>query len=170
MQHINYCVVVVLLLSAVLAVLSFLHLQVLKRLCSQGLSQEIAGLLAECLWVRKEEIRDELVRQSCAISHSYLADYDWKMKVWPCYQIILQYITPLSLSPLSPLFFSLALMKLVLSSDKLSSVQEPLVSLHLDLNEEGEKRSEDIELSKEELGKLISSLDTANKAVLQLRT
>ena len=73
-----------LLFFFVLNVLTFLQiipLQVLKRLCSQGLSQEIASLLAECLWVRREEIRDELVRRSCAISHSFLADYDWKMKV-----------------------------------------------------------------------------------------
>lgn len=160
--------------------LLLLFWQVLERLCSRGLSQELGSLLAECLWVRREEVKKELVRESCAISHSFLADYDWKMKVWPCLKgsaTILTALSPsLSPSPFLPLpptvslSLSLALVQLVLSSDKLSSVQEPLLSLHLDLNEEGERKSEDIEFSKEELAKLISSLDSANKTMLQLRT
>ena len=58
----------------------------------------------------------------------------------------------------------------MLSSDKLGSVQEPLLSLDLEIMEDNKKRLESVELSKEELAKLISSLEAANKAVLQLRT
>ena len=58
----------------------------------------------------------------------------------------------------------------MLSSDKLGSVQEPLLSLDLEIMEDKKKRLESVELSKEELAKLISSLEAANKAVLQLRT
>ena len=59
---------------------------------------------------------------------------------------------------------------MVLASDKLGSMQEPLLSLDLHLNEAGEKKTENIELSRDELTQLIASLEAANKVVLQLRT
>ena len=59
---------------------------------------------------------------------------------------------------------------MVLSSDKLGSVQQPLLSLDLEIREDGGRTRESVELSKEELGKLIASLEAANRAVLQLRT
>ena len=44
------------------------------------MGEGVAEVLVECLWVRKEEVREQLVRDSCAISHSTLLDYDWRMK------------------------------------------------------------------------------------------
>ncbi|XP_041453959.1 COMM domain-containing protein 8-like [Lytechinus variegatus] len=61
-------------------------------------------------------------------------------------------------------------LKLAMSSDKISSVQEPLVSLDLSLTEDGTNRLVSLELDKQELQKLVSSLETANRAVLQLKT
>ncbi|XP_789228.1 COMM domain-containing protein 8 [Strongylocentrotus purpuratus] len=61
-------------------------------------------------------------------------------------------------------------LKLAMSSDKISSVQEPLVNLDLSLMEDGTNRLVSLELDKEELRKLVSSLETANRAVLQLKT
>lgn len=62
------------------------------------------------------------------------------------------------------------LFQLALSSDKLGSLQEPLFSLDLHINEGGVRNTENIELSKDELRNLVSALDSANKVVLQLRT
>lgn len=49
-------------------------------------------------------------------------------------------------------------------------MQEPLLSLDLTLNEGGRKRNENLELSQDELDRLVSSLEAANKVVLQLRS
>nr|XP_058952180.1 COMM domain-containing protein 8-like [Pocillopora verrucosa] len=59
--------------------------------------------------------------------------------------------------------------KMTMSSDKLASVKEPTVTLDFDVNESGKDRNVSVELSKEELDNLISSLDAANKVVMQLR-
>ncbi|XP_077093474.1 COMM domain-containing protein 8 [Siphateles boraxobius] len=60
-------------------------------------------------------------------------------------------------------------LKLALSSDKLSALNTPLLNLSLDLKENGLQRSVNIEMNKEELQTLISSLEAANKVVLQLK-
>ncbi|KAG7281689.1 hypothetical protein CRUP_008064 [Coryphaenoides rupestris] len=61
-------------------------------------------------------------------------------------------------------------LKLVLSSDKISSLQTPLLNLSLYVREDGALRPVSIEMSREELHTLISSLEAANKVVvLQLK-
>ncbi|KAM9354545.1 COMM domain-containing protein 8 [Pholidichthys leucotaenia] len=60
-------------------------------------------------------------------------------------------------------------LKLALSSDKISSLHTPLLSLSLDVRENGVLRPVTMELNREELGTLISSLEAANKVVLQLK-
>ena len=50
-----------------------------------------------------------------------------------------------------------------MSSDKLGSIQQPVVSVDLDLCEGGETRKENVELSKDELEQFITSLEAANK-------
>ena len=50
-----------------------------------------------------------------------------------------------------------------MSSSQLSSIQKPILSLDLDLTENGERRQCDLELSKDELAELVSSLEAANK-------
>ncbi|XP_055290920.1 COMM domain-containing protein 8 [Moschus berezovskii] len=59
--------------------------------------------------------------------------------------------------------------KLALSSDKIASLQMPLLNLHLDVKENGEVKPYSVEMSKEELQNLIDSLEAANKVVLQLK-
>ena len=53
--------------------------------------------------------------------------------------------------------------QLVMSSDKLGSIQRPVLDLDLDISESGHKRKEHLELSREELEALLSSLDAAGK-------
>ena len=53
--------------------------------------------------------------------------------------------------------------QLVMSSDKLGSIQHPVLDLDLDISESGHKRKEHLELSREELEALLSSLDAAGK-------
>ncbi|XP_019744393.1 COMM domain-containing protein 8 [Hippocampus comes] len=60
-------------------------------------------------------------------------------------------------------------LKLALSSDKISALQTPLLSLSLDVRENGTLNSFSMEMNKEELNTLISSLDAANKVLLQLK-
>lgn len=54
-------------------------------------------------------------------------------------------------------------LQLALSSDKISSLHTPLLSLNLDVRENGALQSVTVEMNKEELSTLISSLETANK-------
>lgn len=60
-------------------------------------------------------------------------------------------------------------LKLALSSDKISSLHTPLLSLSLDVKENGLLRPITIEMNREELSTLIGSLEGANKVVLQLK-
>lgn len=60
-------------------------------------------------------------------------------------------------------------LKLALSSDKISSLQTPLLSLSLDVREKGALRPVTIEMTREELNTLINSLEAANKVMLQLK-
>ncbi|XP_041810042.1 COMM domain-containing protein 8 [Chelmon rostratus] len=60
-------------------------------------------------------------------------------------------------------------LKLALSSDKISALHTPLLALSLDLRENGALQSVTMEMSREELNTLISSLEAANKVVLQLK-
>lgn len=57
----------------------------------------------------------------------------------------------------------LSVLQLALSSDKISSLNTPLLSLSLDVRENGALRPVAVEMNKEELSALISSLEAANK-------
>lgn len=52
-----------------------------KKIQALGVTPEISEVVATCLWVRKEEIRTQLIKDSCNISQSKLQDFDWKLKV-----------------------------------------------------------------------------------------
>lgn len=60
-------------------------------------------------------------------------------------------------------------MKLALSSDKLSFLHTPLLTITLDVKENGKPRPVTIEMNREELQTLISAMEAANKVVLQLK-
>ncbi|XP_071327273.1 COMM domain-containing protein 8 [Trachinotus anak] len=60
-------------------------------------------------------------------------------------------------------------LKVALSSDKISSLHTPLLSLSLDLRQDGALRPIAMEMNREELNILISSLEAANKVMLQLK-
>lgn len=52
---------------------------------------------------------------------------------------------------------------MALSSDKIASVQEPITSLDLDVQSQQGQQVHSIELNREDLKKLITSLEGANK-------
>ncbi|XP_041828271.1 COMM domain-containing protein 8 [Melanotaenia boesemani] len=60
-------------------------------------------------------------------------------------------------------------LKLALSSDKISSLNTPLLSVNLDVRENGGLRLVTMEMNRDELSMLIASLEAANKVVLQLK-
>ncbi|XP_076992899.1 COMM domain-containing protein 8 isoform X2 [Tamandua tetradactyla] len=81
-------------------------------------------------------------------------------------QALLGEIVDISLAQLQDFDWQL---KLALSSDKIATLQMPLLNLHLDVKENGEIKPYSVEMSKEELQNLINSLEAANKVVLQLK-
>ena len=54
-------------------------------------------------------------------------------------------------------------MQLVMCSDKLGAIQQPVLNLDIDMVENGRQRMESIELNQQELERLIASLEAANK-------
>ena len=50
-----------------------------------------------------------------------------------------------------------------MSSSQLGSIHQPMVALDLVISENGEKRTEMLELSNDELSYLVTSLEAANK-------
>ena len=55
-----------------------------------------------------------------------------------------------------------------MASDKLGTIQKPLLNLDLDISEDGSRRVESIELNKQELERLITSLEAANKVCMYI--
>jgi len=55
--------------------------QLAEKLQSMGASTDVSPVVAACVWVRKEEIHDQLVKESCNIAQSRMDDFDWKLKV-----------------------------------------------------------------------------------------
>ena len=76
-HQINLFDLLVLLLNHTI---SFIH-QLIEKLSGMGVSQELSQLIVGCVWVRRGEVRSHMVRDSCAISHSHLTDFDWRVKV-----------------------------------------------------------------------------------------
>lgn len=56
---------------------------------------------------------------------------------------------------------------MTMSSDKLASIKEPIVAVDFDIVESGKDRNVFVELTKEELNSLISSLEAANKVSIR---
>ncbi|KAG3260499.1 COMMD8-like [Ictidomys tridecemlineatus] len=81
-------------------------------------------------------------------------------------QVLLKEIVDISSAQLQDFDWQL---KLALSSDKIATLQMPLLNLHLDVKENGEVKPYLVEMSKEELQNLINSLEAANKVVRQLK-
>ncbi|KAB0401297.1 hypothetical protein E2I00_005908 [Balaenoptera physalus] len=77
-------------------------------------------------------------------------------------QALLEEIVDISSSQLQDFDWQL---KLALSSDKIATLQMPLLNLHLDVKENGEVKPYSVEMSKEELQNLITSLEAANKSL-----
>ncbi|XP_071951568.1 COMM domain-containing protein 8-like [Antedon mediterranea] len=61
-------------------------------------------------------------------------------------------------------------LKLALSNDKISSVQEPLVTVEFITKSGDESKSFSVEMNKEELKQFVSSMEAANKIMVQMKT
>ena len=62
-----------------------------------------------------------------------------------------------------PLYYIMSMLQLAVSSDKISSVQDPLVDVTLDLVEGEDNKTLSVEMNSDELKQLIQSLEAANK-------
>lgn len=56
--------------------------QLAEKLQSMGVTLEVSQLMATSLWVRRDELHNQLVKESCNISQSRLDNFDWKLKVY----------------------------------------------------------------------------------------
>ena len=57
----------------------------------------------------------------------------------------------------------LCIIQLIMSSSQLASIQQPVVALDLVVTENGKRRTETLELSRDELSRMVTSLEAANK-------
>ena len=64
--------------------LSLTLIQVTEKLVGMGVDGDLSQLVAGCLWVRREEISSQLLRDSYKFSHTYFNDFDWRLKVCVC--------------------------------------------------------------------------------------
>ena len=55
--------------------------QLMEKLQAMGTNPDIAQVVVTCMWVRRDEIRAQLVKDSCNISQAKLENFDWKLKV-----------------------------------------------------------------------------------------
>lgn len=58
--------------------------QLAKKAQGMGASQDVSQVVATCVWVRREEIHAQLVKDTCDITQSKLEDFDWRLKVSSC--------------------------------------------------------------------------------------
>lgn len=56
--------------------------QLSKKIQALGATVELSQIIATCLWVRRDEIHTQLVKESANIAQSTLMDFDWKLKVY----------------------------------------------------------------------------------------
>uniref|UniRef100_T1JA94 COMM domain-containing protein n=1 Tax=Strigamia maritima TaxID=126957 RepID=T1JA94_STRMM len=103
-----------------------------------GISQDIHENIEKCISVRSEELHRHLINETCAISETYLKDFDWTVKY-------------------------------VLGSDSMASIKTPLLSLDLELKRVKKSEIVSVEMTKEDLLKLINNLETAYKNMRDLK-
>ncbi|XP_065058387.1 COMM domain-containing protein 8-like [Rhopilema esculentum] len=113
--------------------------EIKEQLLEEEFSEEWTKRILICITLRKNDIKESMIRQTSAISQSSLKDFDWKVK-------------------------------LVMSSDKLANVREPMADVDFQLQTEDGRRQVSLELNKEEMKTLINHLESANKVVMQLRS
>ena len=68
------------LFSVIFSILSLLH-QISKELEDISLPPDVKQAVVECLWPRRDEIRQSLSKHTATISNAHLKDFDWKVKV-----------------------------------------------------------------------------------------
>ncbi len=70
--------------------------KVIDKLKGLNLNDEMAQVVAVCLWVRREEIRGQMIGSSCNITHSHLNNFDWRLKVYSSRILVQNYCTLIS--------------------------------------------------------------------------
>lgn len=56
-------------------------IQVVELLNGAGVNGEVCKVIGECVSVRQEEVRTQLLRDSSKVTPTSLTDFDWKLKV-----------------------------------------------------------------------------------------
>ncbi|CAG2171325.1 unnamed protein product [Oppiella nova] len=106
----------------------------------QSLPERVQKVMMECIEVRRPEVRKAIINETIAQHNPTLKDFFWKLNV-------------------------------VLDSDKMCDVNQPLVNLDLDIsgdtNGTKTQRIVSMELNREELMKVIETLEEGQQALRQ---
>jgi len=114
--------------------------QMLADLASLGCAEDDSKFVVTAVLSRREEIRQKFSNSSVKLNTSYLVDFDWKVHV-------------------------------TLASDTVSQCREPLLLLSLRLGKNDDENFKELilELTRDDLDKLIGQLETVNDEVIKLK-
>eukprot|EP01126_Amoeba_proteus_P013293 TRINITY_DN1561_c0_g2_i2.p1 TRINITY_DN1561_c0_g2~~TRINITY_DN1561_c0_g2_i2.p1 ORF type:complete len:202 (+),score=39.83 TRINITY_DN1561_c0_g2_i2:177-782(+) len=113
--------------------------QLLADLTTLGCGEEDRRFVASAIFSRKEEIRQKFANNSIKFNKNYLMDFDWKIHV-------------------------------TFASDSVTQCREPLLLVTLKLaNFDGDQKNLVVELTRDELDKLIETLEHVNEEVVKLK-
>ena len=116
-------------------------------------------LVAECVEARCSEGQEAMLSAVAALSCGSLEDFDWQAKVG-----LSPHTSPLVHAWLGECLCLCVCVQVALASDRVGSVQEPLVVLQLTVLEgSGVRKPHLVELNKAELDTLINSLESCSK-------
>jgi hypothetical protein len=112
----------------------------LSDLNTFGCGEDDAKFVVTAILARKEEIRQKFGNNSVRLNDNYLVDFDWKVHV-------------------------------TLASDTVSQCREPLLLLSLRLGKNDNENFKEVivELTRDDLDKLIAQLETVNEEVVKLK-
>ena len=114
------------------------------KLGEASLSAALKDEVAAAFVGRIAEIRTALVERASTISHQHMTDFDWSLRVWYSY-VVICYIVPCHISLCIYLHLPLSIVrsriacrsymwsdsKMVMASDFLSEIRQPLLVLTL---------------------------------------
>ncbi|XP_062502853.1 COMM domain-containing protein 8-like [Corticium candelabrum] len=110
-----------------------------KSRMSESFPDNHLQVFQDSLAARRQEIIDAMKISATTVGHAQLKDFDWNLR-------------------------------LILSSDKIAVVSEPVVTVDFKVEDcGGESKQVSLEMNRDELKKILSSLEAANKVVQQLK-
>lgn len=124
-----------------------------------NLPEDYKNEVINAINVRRDDLRAALVETTCAVSHDSLNDFDWQVKVIDlnclgCFSVLCFFV----------------IFQLAMASDSIASLHQPLATVDFNLPDNGSDKTVSVELSQEEMKKIIASLEACNRVSLKRGT